>query len=118
MSWIEDNTRRDPQVKEGMRIRMLHMDDQHGVDEGMEGTIMRIDDLGTLHVHWDDGSQLGVIPELDKYELLPAEDEQVDIMDLLGEDKNDRLAKNISKQPLSKSVDSLFKSSNSKRISS
>ena len=114
MSWIEDNTNRDPQAKEGMRIRMLHMDDQHGVDEGMEGTIMRIDDLGTLHVHWDDGSQLGVIPELDKYELLPAEDEQVDIMDLLGEDKNDRLAKNISKQPLSKSVDSLFKSSNSK----
>ena len=114
MSWIEDNTRMDPKAKEGMRIRMLHMDDQHGVDEGMEGTIMRIDDLGTLHVHWDDGSQLGVIPELDKYELLPAEDEQVDIMDLLGEDKNDRLAKNISKQPLSKSVDSLFKSSNSK----
>ena len=114
MSWIEDNTRRDPQAKEGMRIRMLHMDDQHGVDEGMEGTIMRIDDLGTLHVNWDDGSQLGVIPELDKYELLPAEDEQVDIMDLLGEDKNDRLAKNISKQPLSKSVDNLFKSSNSK----
>ena len=80
MGWIEDNTNRDPQAKEGMRIRMLHMDDQHGVDEGMEGTIVRIDDLGTLHVHWDDGSQLGVIPELDKYELLPAEDEQVDIM--------------------------------------
>lgn len=85
MGWIEDNTKRDPQAKEGMRIRMLHMDDQHGVDEGMEGTIVRIDDLGTLHVNWDDGSQLGVIPELDKYELLPAEDEQVDIIDLLGE---------------------------------
>ena len=84
MGWIEDNTSKDPIAKEGMRIRMLYMDDQHGVDEGMEGTIVRIDDLGTLHVHWDDGSQLGVIPALDKYQLLPPENEQIDL-DIFGE---------------------------------
>ena len=84
MGWIEDNTSKDPIAKEGMRIRMLYMDDQHGVDEGMEGTIVRIDDLGTLHVHWDDGSQLGVIPKLDKYQLLPPENEQIDL-DIFGE---------------------------------
>lgn len=72
--------------KKGMRIRMLHMEDQNGVDEGMEGTIFKIDDLGTLHVHWDDGSQLGVIPELDKYQLLPPIDDQIDF-DVFSESK-------------------------------
>ena len=113
MSWIEDNTRMDPQAKEGMRIRMLHMDDQHGVDEGMEGTIVRIDDLGTLHVHWDDGSQLGVIPQLDKYQLLPPIDDQIDF-DVFGEadfklssaSKKNKMAKKTNlnfKRELSKS---------------
>jgi len=87
MGWFEDNTRKDSQAKVGMRIRMISMDDQYAVDEGIEGTIVRIDDLGTLHVKWDDGSSLGVIPEIDKYELLPAEDEQVDLIDLFKESK-------------------------------
>jgi hypothetical protein len=87
MGWVEDNTRKDSQAKVGMRIRMISMDDQYAVDEGMEGTIMKVDDLGTLHVKWDDGSSLGVIPEIDKYELLPAEDEQVDLINLFKESK-------------------------------
>ena len=50
MGWIESNTNKDPMAKKGMRVRMLSMDDDSPVDEGMEGTIHKIDDLGTLHV--------------------------------------------------------------------
>ena len=68
----------DPMAKEGMRVRMIHMDDERPVDEGLEGTIEKIDDLGTLHVKWDDGRLLGVIPNEDDYELLPSNEEQID----------------------------------------
>lgn len=79
MGWIEDNTNKDPMAKIGMRIRMLNMDDeQDPIDDGLEGTIVAIDDLGTLHVKWDDGRKLGVIPNIDEYQLLPSEDEQID----------------------------------------
>ena len=77
MGWVENNTNKDPMAKVGMRVRMLSMDDKLPVDEGMEGTIHNIDDLGTLHVKWDDGRSLGVIPGIDNYQLLPSEEEQI-----------------------------------------
>ena len=86
MGWIEDNTNNDPIAKKGMRIRMISMNDPNGVDEGLEGTIVTIDGLGTLHVKWDDGSKLGVIPGVDEYQVLPSEDEQIDF-DVFGEGK-------------------------------
>ena len=77
MGWVENNTNKDPMAKVGMRVRMLSMDDELPVDGGMEGTIHNIDDLGTLHVKWDDGRSLGVIPGIDNYQLLPSEEEQI-----------------------------------------
>jgi hypothetical protein len=99
MGWIEDNTNFDSKAKIGMRIRIIQMEDDHGVDEGMEGTILTIDDLGTLHVRWDDGSQLGVIPGIDKYELL--EDEYIDdpdkFVNMFGEGKSGPMTTNLKK---------------------
>jgi len=70
---------RDPIAKVGMRIRMGEMDggELNPVDEDLEGTIHHIDDIGTLHVKWDDGRYIGVIPNVDTYQLLPSEDEQI-----------------------------------------
>jgi len=57
--------------KEGMRIRLISMvDDPNPVSPGTEGTIRLVDDIGTIHVRWDDGRQLGVIPGVDQYQLL------------------------------------------------
>jgi hypothetical protein len=66
-------------AKIGMRIRMGEMDggELNPVDEDLEGTIHHIDDIGTLHVKWDDGRYIGVIPNVDTYQLLPSEDEQI-----------------------------------------
>ena len=107
MGWVESNTKIDPLAKEGLRIRMIHMDDQHGVDEGMEGTITKIDDLGTIHVNWDDGSQLGVIPQLDKYQLLPASDEQIDL-DFFSE-ADFKLSSASKKNKMGKKINTNFK---------
>ena len=81
---------RDPMAKVGMRIRMIEMgddDDANPVDEGLEGTIHLIDDIGTLHVKWDDGRYIGVIPNLDVYQLLPSEEEQIGLDVFEAEDK-------------------------------
>jgi len=38
---------------------------------GDEGTVTFIDDLGTIFVDWDTGSNLGINPEFgDRYELI------------------------------------------------
>ena len=97
----------DPLAKKGMRIRMIHMDDERPVDEGMEGTIRNVDDMGTIHVTWDDGRTLGVVPNVDEYELLPSEEDQIDFD--VFEDSAERLMKKISKKPMSSSIDKTFK---------
>ena len=64
-------TEKDPRAKEGMRVKMVSMiDDPNPVPSGTEGTIKFIDGMGTIHVKWDDGRILGMIPGIDKYQLL------------------------------------------------
>ena len=62
----------------GTRIELLSaMDDKHGVKKGTKGTVMLVDDIGTIHMEWDNGSKLGLIPEEDNFKVLsrPQEDE-------------------------------------------
>ena len=55
----------------GKRIRLIQMNDEpNSVPAGTEGTIFHVDDAGTIHVKWDDGSFLGVIIGLDEYQIL------------------------------------------------
>ena len=67
------NTQKDPNAKEGMRIKLISMvDDPNPIPSGMEGTIILIDDAGIIHVNWDNGRRLGVIYGVDDYVLEPA----------------------------------------------
>ena len=44
----------------GCRVELLQMDDPQAPPIGTLGTVIGIDDLGTIHVNWDNGSGLGV----------------------------------------------------------
>ena len=56
---------------EGTRIELLTtMDDIQGVEAGMKGTVTKVDDLGTIHMRWDNGRGLGLIPGEDKFKVL------------------------------------------------
>ena len=45
----------------GTRVRLLKMDDTQAPPIGSEGTVIAVDDIGTIHVSWDKGVSLGVV---------------------------------------------------------
>lgn len=51
------------QYPKGCRVWLNHMNDPYRLDlkEGTLGTVMHVDDIGTIHVAWDCGSSLGVV---------------------------------------------------------
>lgn len=50
------------ECKKGARVELIHMDDPYNtkLNAGEKGTVVAIDDMGTIHVRWDCGSSLGV----------------------------------------------------------
>lgn len=54
------------------RVELVYTSDQYTqLQPGTRGTIALIDDLGTIHVNWDDGSRLGIIPGEDVIRKVP-----------------------------------------------
>ena len=47
----------------GSRVKLVRMNDPYcrNLKSGMLGTVMHVDDIGTIHVAWDFGSGLGVV---------------------------------------------------------
>ena len=61
-------------MKKGDRICLCEMkDDPHPVPDGTIGTVTLIDDIGSVHCTWENGSTLAVIPETDEYVKYPEE---------------------------------------------
>lgn len=55
----------------GRRVRLIYMaDDPRPILPGEEGIIILIDDIGQIHVKWDNGRILAIVPEVDSYELI------------------------------------------------
>lgn len=54
----------------GDRICLLSMDDPQAPSQGTEGVVESIDDLGTIHVRWDNGSHLGLVPRVDRWTVI------------------------------------------------
>ena len=51
---------------EGARVRLVRMNDRFAPPAGTEGTVMHVDDIGSIHVQWDNGSTLAVLIDEDK----------------------------------------------------
>ena len=54
----------------GTRIRLIKMNDIQAPPVGTEGTVTFVDDAGTIHMHWDTGSSLGLISGEDEFEVV------------------------------------------------
>ena len=58
-------------IKPGDRIRLVVITDElTRLRPGTLGTVSCVDDLGTIHVAWDSGEQLGLVPGEDEWEVV------------------------------------------------
>jgi hypothetical protein len=68
----EDIKRAVGYPRPGDRIRVVFCSDAHTtLTPGWLGTVTHVDDTLTVHVEWDAGVRLGLIPGEDRWELLP-----------------------------------------------
>lgn len=52
---------------EGTRVKCIRMSGETSVKSGDLGTVNFVDDAGQIHVNWDNGSSLALIPGEDSY---------------------------------------------------
>lgn len=50
----------------GTRVELMEMDDVQAPPIGTRGTVLGVDDIGSIMVHWDNDSGLHVIYGVDK----------------------------------------------------
>ena len=55
---------------EGTRVELVEMDDLQAPPIGTKGTVFLVDDIGSLQVHWDNGSTLAVLYGTDRVRKL------------------------------------------------
>lgn len=49
----------------GARVKLIKMKDDQAPDKGTLGTVKSVDDIGTVHIKWDNGSSLGAVMGVD-----------------------------------------------------
>ena len=54
----------------GTRIELISMEDSQAVPSGTKGTVVCVDDMGTIHMKWDNGRTLGLIPNVDSFKKI------------------------------------------------
>lgn len=55
----------------GTRLELIEMgDDPHPVASGTRGTVKVVDDMGSIHMQWDNGRTLALIPGEDRFRKL------------------------------------------------
>jgi len=58
----------------GTRLELISMDDPQPIPPGSRGTVVHVDDMGTIHMRWDSGRSLGLVPGEDSFRRLTMEE--------------------------------------------
>ncbi len=54
----------------GAKIKLIHMDDEQAPPAGTIGEVAFVDDIGSVHTRWENGSGLAFIPDVDEVRKL------------------------------------------------
>jgi hypothetical protein len=56
---------------EGKRVQLIYCRDPYTkLAPGSLGTVRLVDSVGTVHVQWDNGSTLGLVPDEDRFVVI------------------------------------------------
>ena len=55
------------EIKIGMTLELIEMQGEKQMPKGLRGVVTHIDDAAQIHVRWQNGSSLAIIPEVDKF---------------------------------------------------
>ena len=66
--FVEDMKKKYPA---GTRIECIYCADMyHPIESGAKGTVRCVDDMGTVHVNWDNGRTLGLCAGEDSFKAI------------------------------------------------
>ena len=58
----------------GTKIQLISMrDEKYPILPGTIGEVIHIDDMGSIHMKWQNGSSLALIPEVDSFKVVAVE---------------------------------------------
>lgn len=52
------------------RLLLEKMQGENDMPTGLRGTVCLVDDIGQIHMNWDNGRSLAINPEIDTYRKL------------------------------------------------
>ena len=55
------------EIKIGTTLELVEMQGEKQMPKGLRGVVTHIDDAAQVHVRWQNGSSLAIIPEVDKF---------------------------------------------------
>lgn len=58
------------QYPKGTRIQLGYMEGEDDMPSGLKGTVRIVDDIGQIHVAWDNGRTLAINPECDRFSAI------------------------------------------------
>lgn len=62
--------------KPGTRIELNDQMQGESIPAGMRGTVDMVDDIGDIHMKWDNGRSLALIPGVDDFKVITPEYEK------------------------------------------
>ena len=58
------------EIKIGTTLELIEMQGEQQMPKGLRGVVTHIDDAAQIHVKWQNGSSLAIIPEIDKFVVI------------------------------------------------
>ena len=58
------------EIKIGTTLELVEMQGEKQMPKGLRGVVTHIDDAAQVHVRWQNGSSLAIIPEVDKFMIV------------------------------------------------
>lgn len=85
---------------EGTRVLLIQMDDDRNpVEPNTRGTVNHVDDLGTIHMNWDNGRTLAICLHADSFRKLTEQEIEEENNAICVEETTDDLVEESGMTP-------------------